>query len=196
QSGKEVVRVLDLGIATATEAASELKQEKRKGFTGSPHYVPPEQFLGAEVGFYTDLYSVGVILYECITGQRPYPGGSAQEVFKNLKSRTPPRPETIAPEVLQYAGLSDLMLKALERNPEKRFQSAREFFDGVNSILLHGTAVETSLADSPASPAGSTGPLRKAPERVRRRGVIRKSSSRAVEVVLGTLVALAVVLGA
>jgi serine/threonine protein kinase len=40
--------------------------------------MPPEQFLGEEIGFYTDLYSVGVILYECITGQKPYPGGTAQ----------------------------------------------------------------------------------------------------------------------
>ena len=142
QGGKEIVRVLDLGIATAAEAASDPTPEKKKGFTGSPHYVPPEQFLGAEVDFYTDLYSVGVILYECVTGQRPYPGSSAQEVFKNLKARVPPRPETFAPEANDYPGLSDLIMKALERNPEKRFQSARDFFDSLNAILQRGTAVE------------------------------------------------------
>jgi serine/threonine-protein kinase len=190
QGGKEVVRVLDLGIATAIEGAADPSPGKKTGFSGSPHYMPPEQFLGAEIGFYTDLYSVGVILYECLTGQRPYPGSTPQEVFKCLKSRAPPQPETISPEIVDYPGLADLVLKALERNPEKRFQSAREFFDALNAILLRGTAVE-----KPPPPAGSPAAGRKIPERIRRRGVIRRSSSRAFEVVVGTLFTLALVLG-
>ena len=115
QGGKDTVRILDFGIATAIQTG-----ERQKGFAGSPHYMPPEQFMGETIGFYTDLYAIGVILYECVTGQRPYTGSTAQEVFKGLKSRVPTPLHALAPEASGFPGLSELVMKAIERNPQQR----------------------------------------------------------------------------
>jgi tetratricopeptide (TPR) repeat protein len=171
QGGKETIRVLDFGIATAVLAQS----EKRKGFAGSPHYMPPEQFIGEEVGFFTDLYSIGVVLYECVTGQKPYAGSSAREIFNNLKSRPPILPEALNPEVAAYPGLSELILKAMERNPERRFQSAKELFDALNAIVLRATVADAAAPAAPEPREGPRAELRAAspPRAPRRRPLTR-----------------------
>jgi tetratricopeptide (TPR) repeat protein len=191
QGGKEAVRVLDFGIATAVLAQG----EKRKGFAGSPHYMPPEQFIGEEVGFFTDLYSVGVILYECVTGQKPYPGSSPREVFNSLKSRPPTLPEALNPEVAGFPGLSELILKAMERNPERRFQSAKEFFDALNAILLRATMVEAGpLEPAEAREAPRPGPRPAlAPRTPRRRRVVRRTSDSSGGMVVLVVLTLALV---
>ncbi|MBI4584778.1 MAG: protein kinase [Planctomycetes bacterium] len=129
QGGKETVRILDFGIATAIQARSGGGglEEKKTAMGGSLHYMPPEQFLGERLGFYTDLYAVGTILYECLTGQRPYHGKTFQEVFDDMKSRPAINPVEFAPELKEHTGLVKVVLKALERNPDNRYQSAREF---------------------------------------------------------------------
>jgi serine/threonine protein kinase len=127
-AGSESTKVLDFGIATVVS-----EEGGRQTFAGSPHYMPPEQFLGTDLGFYTDLYSVGVILYECLTGKKPYEGGSAREIFERLKKGPPEAVDQLAPEVRRYPGLAEAVMRALERNPEKRFQSAREFHEALRA---------------------------------------------------------------
>lgn len=139
RQGKETVRVLDFGIATAI--GPEVASGKERGFAGSPYYMPPEQFLGTDMSFYTDLYSVGVILYECLTGRKPYTGNTPQEVYNSIKSGPPVPVDVLAPEVRAYPGLAELVMQALERNPQRRLQSAREFFEKVNAILSAGQPV-------------------------------------------------------
>ncbi len=163
QDGKETTRVLDFGIATAIggEGGDDAGTGtgtggKKTGFAGSPYYMPPEQFLGTELGFYTDLYSVGVIIYECLTGRRPYTGHSPQEVYDNLKKGPPIDIVDLAPEVDEYPGLADAIRKALERNPEKRFQTAKEMMETLNGILK-------GEGDTP--PPGRRSPARSIPRR-------------------------------
>ena len=92
---KELPRILDFGIATAVIADTEREnsleggRKDKKGVVGSPYYMPPEQFQGVEMGFYTDLYSLGVIIYECLTGQKPYTGKTPKEVYKKIKQGAP-----------------------------------------------------------------------------------------------------------
>ncbi|HVR75124.1 MAG TPA: protein kinase [Planctomycetota bacterium] len=195
RGGKDIVRVLDFGIATAIKVDG----DKPRPFGGSPHYMPPEQFMGEPVNFYTDIYSIGVILYECLTGERPYPGETPQEVFRSLKSRVPPPPETLNPEISRFPGLSALVMKCIERNPERRFQSARELFDAVQAVLLRGTSIDqppsaplATRAPSPPGPAAA--PPRPAPPRIRRRRVRRaRGPAHAGAVALATLILAAVV---
>jgi serine/threonine-protein kinase len=158
KGSRESVRVLDFGIATAISAddAGAENLVKLKGFAGSPYYMPPEQFLGTEMGFYTDLYSVGVILYECVTGEKPYGGATAQEVYNNIKRGPPVPAEELAPAVQEHPGLAAVISRALERNPQKRFQSARAFFGEVQALLSAGSGSHTA-------PAGPPGPARPAP---------------------------------
>ena len=138
---KELPRILDFGIATAVISDTELDNslegglKDKKGFVGSPYYMPPEQFQGVEMGFYTDLYSLGVILYECLTGQKPYTGRTAKEVYKKIKHGPPTPIDELQPAVGKVPGLTEMITKSLERNPEKRFQSAKEFFETLTDVM-------------------------------------------------------------
>jgi len=194
------VRVLDFGIATAIDTdsseSSEEKNEdgtkKKKGFAGSPYYMPPEQFRSREMGFYTDLYSVGVILYECITGQKPYVGATPQEIYNNIKKGPPVPINELAPEVKSFPGLAELVMKALERNPQKRFQTAKEFFEQLNAVITGraqpdttGAGVGVEETDTPANAgagagrAAGRGPARRPDPKSRdkiRRKVARESA--------------------
>ena len=139
----ESVRVLDFGIATAIGTA------QSKGISGSPHYMPPEQFLGEKLGFYSDLFAVGAILYELLTGEKPYPGATAKEVFSGLKEGPPTPPEDHNAELTEHPALLAVVAHALERNPQRRYQSAKDFFDDLNAILKGGEPT-TAAVEEPA----------------------------------------------
>ncbi len=172
----ETIRVLDFGIATAVQ--SEPSPEKGK-FAGSPHYMPPEQFLDERLGFYTDLYAVGVILYECLTGQRPHQGKTPQEVYDDLKSRPAVSPTEFSPELREYPRLVQIILKALERNPEKRFQTAKAFFDELNEVAetLRRQEVKRQRRLEPATAAKQSAAVR-APRGSRRRTSVARARRR------------------
>jgi serine/threonine-protein kinase len=190
-AGKDAVKILDLGIATAVNSQG--------GRGGTPTYMAPEQFVGERISFATDLYALGVILYECITGRKPHQGSSKKEILESLGARAPPRPEELAPEVDEYPGLSNLVMKALERNPQRRFQSARELFDALGAILSPGAAQGPGSAAAPVhrqAPlklrgAAESGLRQAAP----RRRPVQKSSSPGWIVTLGVVVALILAAG-
>ena len=144
----ETVRILDFGIATALQTG---RQKAR--IVGSPLYMPPEQYVGHDIGFYTDLYSVGVILYECLSGQRPYTGKTAKEVFAKMKAGPPRSIQDLCPDVERYPGLGEIVMKSLERDPARRFQSAQEFFNALTAVgkEAHARKAEQEAAGMSAS---------------------------------------------
>lgn len=152
---KEIPRILDFGIATAVIADTELDNslegglKDKKGFVGSPYYMPPEQFQGVEMGFYTDLYSLGVIIYECLTGHKPYTGKTAKEVYKKIKQGPPTPVDELQPSTGKVNGLTEMVTKSLERNPEKRFQSAKEFFETLTDVMSGKNEEPTPPAVAP-----------------------------------------------
>ena len=178
---KEIPRILDFGIATAVIADTELDNslegglKDKKGFVGSPYYMPPEQFQGVEMGFYTDLYSLGVILYECLTGQKPYTGKTAKEVYKKIKQGPPVPAEEIQPAIGKVPGLAEMVTKSLERNPEKRFQSAKEFFETLTEVMSGKNEEPAPVAAEPKVPLPAK--KRKLASPTRRKPAIRKSMS-------------------
>ena len=146
QDAYETVRVLDFGIATALNVG----RAGGTGFVGSPHYMPPEQFINGDLGFYTDTYAVGVILYECLTGERPYKGSTAQEVYNDLKSRPVVPPAELNPDLRAQPGLSELIARALERNPDLRFPTAKEMFNELKAVLDGKSEPPQKAAPAPA----------------------------------------------
>jgi len=116
------IKVCDFGIAH-TES-SELTQ--LGDVLGSLHYMSPEQFIGMSIDARSDLFSVGVIAYELLTGKKPFVGNSATVMQQVIYEREAP-PSSINPALTPE--IDAVIHKALEKNSDKRFQTAREFSD-------------------------------------------------------------------
>jgi beta-lactam-binding protein with PASTA domain len=116
-----VATVTDFGIARA--GASEITQAG--SVMGTPHYLSPEQAQGQAVTAVSDLYSVGVMLYEALAGRVPFEADSAVAIAMKQVSHTPQRPSSIAPTV--SPALDAVVMRALEKDPGRRFQSAEAF---------------------------------------------------------------------
>jgi eukaryotic-like serine/threonine-protein kinase len=119
--------VTDFGIARA--GASEITQAG--SVMGTPHYLSPEQAQGQAVTAVSDLYSIGVILYEALAGRVPFEADSAVAIAMKQVSHTPQRPSTIAPAVTP--ALDAVVMRALEKDPGRRFQSAEAFIAALDA---------------------------------------------------------------
>jgi eukaryotic-like serine/threonine-protein kinase len=148
--GKAVVT--DFGIARA--GVSEITQTG--SVMGTPHYLSPEQAQGFEVTSVSDLYAVGVILYEALTGSVPFEGESAVAVAMKQVSAVPLRPSSINPQV--SPALDAVVMRALEKEPGQRFQSADAFIAALDAAMKDpgaggGTAAFAALPPVVAPPA-------------------------------------------
>jgi class 3 adenylate cyclase len=121
----------DFGIAKNMKAASQTRHGEG---LGTPYYMSPEQALGNKVDHRSDLYSVGVMLYEMLTGERPFAGEDAAQVAQNhIHAPVPALPDSLS----QY---QDLIDKLLAKIPEDRFRTAEHALDAVRSHLSLLTA--------------------------------------------------------
>lgn len=121
--------VTDFGIARA--GVSEITQAG--SVMGTPHYLSPEQAQGFDVTAVSDLYSVGVMLYEALTGRVPFEGDSAVAVAMKQVSQAPQRPSSINPQV--SPALDAAVMRALEKERGQRFQSADAFIAALDAAL-------------------------------------------------------------
>lgn len=125
------VKVSDFGIARV-EAISGMTQH---GVTvGTPSYMAPEQFSGQEIDRRADLYATGVVLFELLTGVRPFAGPGAGELMYKVLNELPPRVSTLNPRL--PAELDAVLNQALAKTPDGRFQSANEFIAILESLRL------------------------------------------------------------
>jgi len=157
------VKVMDFGIARAgdsgmTEAGSIL---------GTAQYLAPEQAQGQPVDMRSDLYSVGIVLYEMLTGTVPFKGDSAVTVALKHVNEIAPEPSQLVPG-MPYA-LNQIVLKAMAKAPADRYQSAAQFSRDLRSAQIGGpiaaaafdpSAERTSLM---TAPAGATAVMAQAP---------------------------------
>ncbi|MDB5351096.1 MAG: serine/threonine protein kinase [Planctomycetota bacterium] len=137
-AGKERLKVLDFGIAKilAHEGNEEEDDVKTQAntFLGSSHYSSPEQIRGTEIDARADLYATGVILYEMLTGQRPFTGSAAALIQGHMMSPPPPfaakNPRNDVPPEVEA-----VVLRCLAKKPEDRSQSARVLRDEFQQAL-------------------------------------------------------------
>ncbi len=144
EEGKAVVT--DFGIARA--GVSDITQTG--SVMGTPQYLSPEQAQGFEVTPVSDLYSVGVILYEALTGRVPFEGESAVAVAMKQVSETPQRPSSINPQV--WPALDAVVMRALEKEPGQRFQSADAFIAALDQAMREPGAAGGTAAFAAAPP--------------------------------------------
>jgi serine/threonine-protein kinase len=116
------VRVVDFGIARAANAIGVTTAGM---MLGSVHYVSPEQVLGEEVTAASDVFSLGVVLYEAITGQRPFDGPTPASIALERLHVRPAPPSSVVRDL--PPGLDPLVMRALERDPAARYPSAGDF---------------------------------------------------------------------
>jgi serine/threonine-protein kinase len=124
----ERLKVTDFGIARA--GASQMTEAG--SIMGTAQYLSPEQARGAPVTASSDLYSVGIVLYEMLTGKVPFTGDSAIEIAMKHLNEAPKPPSKIRPEIPEE--LDQVVLRALAKNPEDRYQSAEEFSEDLHRV--------------------------------------------------------------
>ncbi len=122
-------RIMDFGIACSLET---------KGVTdtgmmiGTPEYMSPEQVEGKEADFRSDIYSLGVIIYEMVTGKIPFDGETALSIALKHKNETPPDPKEFNNKVPE--ALSQVILRCMEKPADLRYQTAEELLSELNKI--------------------------------------------------------------
>jgi len=122
------VKVADFGIARLADGQATLTQEA----LGSVHYISPEQAKGESVDARTDIYSVGVVLYEMLTGRLPFDGDSPVAVAIQHISAFPTMPRELRPDI--PPALEAITMKAMNPNLNERYQSAQELLDDLEAF--------------------------------------------------------------
>ena len=152
-----VVKVTDFGIASATDA---VPLTRTGSVVGTAYYLSPEQAAGRSGSPASDVYSLGVVAYECLAGARPFPGENAVAVaVAHLQSTPPELPQTVPPAV------RGLVARALAKDPGDRFRSAAEL--GAAALALRERLDGDGLAEvAVAPPAGARSEEADAPTRL------------------------------
>ena len=179
--GKAVVT--DFGIARA--GVSEITQTG--SVMGTPHYLSPEQAQGEDVTPVSDLYSIGVMLYEALAGRVPFEGESAVAVAMKQVSQAPQRPSSINPQV--SPALDAVVMRALEKSPGERFQSADAFIAALDAALKAGDELRGGTAAFAPLP-----PVVAAPTRPAARWTSSKRKSASAAAAAGSSPAIAAIL--
>ena len=128
-----VVKILDFGLARAAEALR-LHQSDAGMVRGKMSYLAPELLEGARADARSDLFSLGVVLHELLSGQRLFVGDTDFDTLKLVKGMPIPRPSTRNPAV--KPALDGVVMRALERDPDKRYKSADEMGDELEDLVL------------------------------------------------------------
>ena len=141
------IKVMDFGIARAKN--SHLTQDN--SVLGTAHYVSPEQTQGKELGPTTDIYSLGIVMYEASTGQVPFQGDDAITVALKQVNEQPKPPSQLNPAV--DPALESIILKCMQKNPADRFQTADELYRTLRDYLAgRMQAVNSATAMLPVQP--------------------------------------------
>ena len=154
-----IVKLIDFGIAKFPKQPGAQTYTQHAVMAGTPGYASPEQFQNLAVDHRADIYSLGVVLYEMVTGEKPFAGRSATEIAVKQLREEPVRPRALVPEL--PLRLEALILRALSKDPTVRQQSAEELVAELKTIssrvevpLFAPAVVPMALALEP-DPSGS-----------------------------------------
>lgn len=135
------IKVTDFGVARFEDLG--LTRHGGAGTLGTPNYMSPEQFLGRPVDGRSDLFAAGVILFQLLTGAKPYVANDIPELMRKLLNECPPSLSMLRPGLWPH--LDDVVQRALARNPTDRYASAAEFLRALDAALA-------KVSGEPAAP--------------------------------------------
>ncbi len=157
ESGKEVAKIIDFGIAkmmSDAEATRGFKTEAGIVF-GTADYLAPERLVSApHIDGRCDLYSVGIIMYEMLTGERPFHSDDAMEIVQRQLKEQPRSPRMVAPDAGISPELEGIVLRALAKDPRDRWPNAKAMLEALDGVKLTAEVHETRAeAHTPALPS-------------------------------------------
>ena len=145
------LKIMDFGIAKMPDSEPLTMTDKA---IGTVHYISPEQANGmGTVSTVSDIYSVGIILYEMTTGKLPFNGNTAIQVALMQINDTPQNPRVINPEIPR--GLSQIILKAMSKSPSDRYQTAGEMIKNLNILSANPAVVFNAKMQNPGTNSGT-----------------------------------------
>jgi tRNA A-37 threonylcarbamoyl transferase component Bud32 len=156
----ETVKVLDFGIAKLVrgeEGAVDQLETQAGTVFGTPRYMSPEQAQGSTLDARTDLYSLGVILYQMLTGRAPFTDDDAVVVMARHIKEPPPAFREVAPDAAVPDALERVVRRALAKRPADRQQSARELAAELEGAMLMSSVVATGTHSTWAAPPSGGG---------------------------------------
>jgi len=174
---KDFVKILDFGLA---HLALDPRLAPKGAVFGTPEYMSPEQARGEEATAQSDLYALGVLLFEMLTGQLPFRSSDRETLLEMQRTSAPPKPRALKPDVLPAA--EAIVLKLLEKDRRKRFQDAHHLHEDLKAIQRALPSVPWEVAGGDASPAPPPAPPPESPgviEWANRAGLFSRMVSRA-----------------
>ncbi len=145
--GSITVKLIDFGISKIRRAMENNHLTNVGAVLGTPLYMSPEQASGIEIDNRSDIYSMGVILFEMLTGSMPFEGANSQETMLNVISGTPKNPRDLNPNFPEVA--RPIIERAMQKRPEERYQSAQEMLQDLRK--MPGFSVRNVLLNDWAS---------------------------------------------
>jgi serine/threonine-protein kinase len=147
----DTVKVTDFGTAKILQFGT---VQQTAHVMGTPSYMSPEQVKGRAVDGRSDIFSLGVLLYEMVTGEKPFPGQNITTVIYKIVNEDPVPPRQIDPSI--HPGISAVVMKALVKEPDNRYQSCREMLEDLRnyrSLVPGGGNPQSTMVMGGGSPA-------------------------------------------
>ncbi len=143
EGGRMVAKIIDFGVARFVD--DPLTEREKTKITGTAAYISPEEVGNPElVCQASDLYSIGVMLYEAACGRRPFDGAEVRQLLKAHLQGEPDRPRELNPELSQ--GLEEVILRTLSKTPQSRFRSAPEMIGALEEALCRAQSPTEAMA--------------------------------------------------
>src|SRR5579862_1289234 len=148
----DVVKITDFGTAKILQFGT----AQTAHVMGTPSYMSPEQVKGKPVDGRSDIFSLGVILYELLTGEKPFPGQNITTVIYKIINEEPIPPRSLDSSI--HPGLSAVISRALAKDPAARYQNCHEFLDALKNYHDMAGTEQTVRITTPAGPQPAIGP--------------------------------------